>query len=375
MTISRRSFLRGGLTLAGACVVPAILLPGAQAQTSSARKLVVIHLSGGNDGLNTIVPYANGAYYDARAELAISQEVVLPISNELGLHPSMTGMRSLFDQKHLAIVQAVGYPEQNRSHFRSADIWQTGYADRISETGWLGRYLDGASAGWHAENQRALERRSSAKELPAIVKGWQHDQQPALNFDDVSPVSLHATKYSASSFAAPNLLTESGTNKFCYPDGRLGAKLQAVANSMRSGCAAQIFTASLDGFDTHANQPRVQAPLLAHLSQSISAFFADLTAQGKANEVLVLMFSEFGRRVPENGGGGTDHGSSQPLLIVGGAVKGGVYGEHASLTNLHAGDLRSAVDFRTVYATILDRWLAADSTEILGRNYEHIPFV
>lgn len=358
MTISRRSFLRGSLGVVGACLTPALLLSQSLAFADCRRqkKLVVIHLTGGNDGLNTVVPYGVGAYYDARPGLAIKQSHVLPLSDSLGLHPQMAGLHELFKQGDVGIIQSVGYPDQNRSHFRSSDIWQSAYTDRLSETGWLGRYVDGCMA-----------------------KG--EENLAACNIDSELPLSLRATRFSAASWqdgaisgAAGAIAIGSG-NHFGYPADRLGRKLRTIAKLIRSNNSAQIYTTSLDGFDTHANQIIVQAPLLAHLSEALTAFHADLRTDGKMDDVLVLVFSEFGRRVPENGGGGTDHGSAQPVFIIGGSVNGGIYGEHACLTDLQAGDLRSSIDFRTVYATILDRWLSADSSQILGRNFGHVDFV
>jgi uncharacterized protein (DUF1501 family) len=175
-------------------------------------------------------------------------------------------------------------------------------------------------------------------------------------------------------FGADRATTNHG-NRFGYPADRLGPKLKAIAQLLQSGNSAHIYTTGLDGFDTHANQAPVQALLLAHLSQALAAFHADLKASGKLDDVLVLVFSEFGRRVPENGGGGTDHGSATPVFVIGGSINGGIYGEQASLHDLHAGDLKADIDFRTVYATILDRWLHADSSEILAGNFGQIGFV
>jgi len=406
MTLSRRKFIQGGLGVLGLMLTSdEIFELQAQATENTGQKqLVLIQLSGGNDGLNTVIPFANGAYYDARPQIAIAQNDVLKLNDQVGLHPYMTGMHQLFKEGKLAIVEGAGYGSPNRSHFRSIEIWQTAEPDKIGDTGWLGRYLDLACPG---KNQSALPAVNVDAMLPKTLYArrvvvpsvnniyeFRFRSDPHFRKDREHQISAFNDIYGAFDSKRPHaeMLRKAGLeanrasdnlldivkrykSNVKYPNGKLADGLKFISQMLSGGVAAPVFTVSLDGFDTHANQQRAQAGLLKQLSDALLAFQNDLKEHGLEDKVLTLVFSEFGRRVQENNGRGTDHGTAEPLFLLGSAVKGGLYGEPPSLTSLDAGDLKHTVDFRTVYATVLENWLNADSTEILGKRFETLPLV
>lgn len=406
MTLSRRKFIQGGLGMLGLMMTAEQIfrLQARAAELNGQKQLVLIQLSGGNDGLNTVIPFGNGAYYDARPQIAIEQKDVLQINDMIGLHPAMTGMHELFKENKLAIVEGTGYGSPNRSHFRSIEIWQTAEPDKIGDTGWLGRYLDLAYAG---KSQTALPAVNVDPMLPKTLYArkimvpsvnniyefrfrsdphFRKDRDKQLeafkdiyeSFDSKRPHAEMLRKAGLeANHASDHLLkiVKSYKSSIKYPSGKLADGLKFVSQMIAGGITAPVFTVSLDGFDTHANQQRAQAGLLKQLSDALLAFQRDLRDHGLEDKVLTLVFSEFGRRVQENNGRGTDHGTAEPLFLVGSSVKGGVYGEAPSLTNLDAGDLKHTVDFRTVYATVLENWLGADSVEILGKRFETLPLV
>lgn len=408
MAVTRRKFIRGGLGMMGmlglTMTAESLLALSAQAQKPGQRQLVVIQLSGGNDGLNTVIPFARGAYYDARPQIAIPEREVLKLSDECGLHPSMKGMQELFLKGNLAVIEGAGYAGPNRSHFRSIEIWQTAEPEKIGETGWLGRYLDQSprpkdNPALPAVNVDAMLpktlyarkvvvpsvnnvyefrlrtdphfRKDREAQLEAFSDIYRDFQSKRPHAEFLRKAGLEANQ--ASQHLLSIVKSYKGNAK--YPAGKLGDGLKFISQMIAGGITAPVFTVSLDGFDTHANQLRTQAGLLKQLSDALLAFQGDLEAHGMADQVLTLVFSEFGRRVQENSGKGTDHGTAQPLFLVGTKVKGGLYGEHPSLTQLDNGDLKYTLDFRTVYATILEHWLEADSTQILGKRFETLPVV
>ena len=413
MDISRRNFLKAGL---GAVTVSLgasqFLALAAQAANFDPRKigkskiLVTIQLAGGNDGINTVIPYGVGQYYQVRPQINIPEKEVLHINGQIGLHPSMTGLNDLYKEGKVGIVLGAGYPNPNRSHFRSIEIWQTADPTKIIETGWLGRYLDLAK-GQIAEVDyplpavnvdASLPKTLSATEVvvPSVANVYdfkfstdQHYQQDRKyqlaifndvysKFDTNKPSIDLLRKVGLDSVEAADYLLKVVQNyksDVQYPDNGFGKGMKFIAQMITAGVKSQIYNISLGGFDTHAGQKGAQANLLKQLSDGITAFQRDLEAHHVDNDVMVMTFSEFGRRVAENGGRGTDHGTAEPMFIVGSAVKGGIYGEYPSLTNLDNGDLKFNVDFRTVYSTILDRWMRADSRQILGSNYENLRFV
>ncbi len=408
-SVSRREFLAGlaALGLLGRYQLDGVAasIDPAVAASLSGRSLLVIQLNGGNDGINTIIPYGNGAYYDARPKIAIKQTDVLPINSDVGFHPSLGEFAQFYKDQQLAVIQGVGYAEPNRSHFRSIEIWQTAQPDIIGDTGWLGRYLDylslsasPANANMLAVNVDPLLPKSLLARkitVPSVsdVQAFRFKVDPLYkadralqlqtfgdiynDFEDRRPIVSKLRKSGIEANRASEKLLDlvkghKTTAK--YPDGKLGSSLKFVAQMISGGIGAKVYTLGYDGFDTHAGEMRTQANLLNGLGKSLRAFHEDLKQNGCDDKVLVLIFSEFGRRVAENGGGGTDHGTAAPCLVLGTGVKGGLYGEYPSLTNLDHGDLKHSVDFRTVYATIIDRWLGADSREVLGKNFDNLDF-
>lgn len=427
---TRRAFLRSTL-LGGAATftVPAFLdqtFLALQAQAAGpvqpttgqdGRILVVLQLAGGNDGLNTVVPYADDAYHRARPRLGIGQKEVLRIDDHIGFNPLLENFHRLLGEGQLGVVQGVGYPNPNRSHFRSTEIWATATdADRTARHGWLGRYFDAACSGEESSAGVAL-----AGQTPQAFHG---PGSHTISFKDP-----HQFRFEAGGAADPEALEEmvaqfggasgspggegeSGSTigmlagggmsgggegdvlDFLrrtsldaqvaseeverlaaaagggdYPASRLARDLRFVARMIEGGMPTRVYYVSQGGFDTHANQQPTHQRLMTELDGAIGAFVKDLGAQGNLDRVLLMTFSEFGRRVTENGGGGTDHGAAAPLFLVGGATRPGIHGKHPSLTDLNRGDLIHSVDFRSVYATVLEEWLGTNSSAVLGRGF------
>ncbi len=356
MNISRRSFLKN--TLASTC----LLLPPSQCTdfsraplpASKRRVLVVIQLLGGNDSLNTVVPYSCGHYYDSRPTLSIPADDVLPIDLDLGLHSSMTGLAELYKQGALAIMLGVGCPSLNRSHFRSNDIWQTADPNKISATGWLGRYL--------AE----VERTTATKSYHPL----------AIHLDELAPKSLAGATAVArlGPTEIPQILT-CQNRPAEHPPNSFLQKLSVISQMIIAGYETRVYFLTLSGFDTHANQHQLHATLLRELSDGLLSFHLDLRQHGLASNVLTITFSEFGRRLAENREHGSDHGTAAVNFIIGESVRGGLYGQYPRLSDLSQGDLKPNMDFRTIYATILERWLHSDSHSILGEHFELHSFV
>lgn len=411
MAISRRTFLQGGLGLMSWYLsAPHALLLSAQAAEFAPRVagkskiLVVVQMGGGNDGLNTVVPYSDGTYYQVRPTIGQAADKVLPLNQQVGFNPVMTGMHDLFKDGKVAVVQAVGYPNPNRSHFRSIEIWQTARPDKIAETGWLGRYLDCSDctkngnifAAVNVEPTLPKTLLSNKVMVPSVsnVFDFKFRTDPQYLQDHATQVKTFEDIYGSFSSKRPHaeILRKAGleANKASdylqkivrsyhsevkYPDGSFGNGLKFIAQMIAGGVDSRIFTVNLDGFDTHTNQLSSQNRLLKQFSEGISAFYKDLQTHNLQDDVIIFAFSEFGRRVAENNGRGTDHGTAAPTYIIGSPIKGGVYGDPPSLTSLDDGDLKYKIDFRTIYATILDKWMKADSKEVLGQQFEYIPFV
>lgn len=410
MTISRRDLIKKGLgAIALSFGANELLSLAAEAANFAPRKkggskiLVTIQLSGGNDGLNTVIPYSNGAYYQARPQIGIKPEKILTLNSDLGFHPAMTALHQLYKENKVAIVQGVGYPNPNRSHFRSIEIWQTGSPEKIAETGWLGRYLDTCCAGtdalFPAVNVDAMLPKTlfgSRVNVPSVsnIEEFRFLTDPKYKPDRDVQIRAFNDIYDSYNLKRPHmdLLRKAGMDanmasdklhqlvkdyqsETNYPQGPFGNSMKFIAQMITGGLDCSIYGASLDGFDTHTNQLRAQDGLLQQLSNGIAAFHSDLRKHKLDDDVLILVFSEFGRRVAENGGRGTDHGTAAPVLLIGSSVKGGVYGEHPSLTNLDSGDLKYKIDFRNVYATLLNGWMQCDSKDVLGQRFENLGFL
>jgi uncharacterized protein (DUF1501 family) len=407
---TRREFLKqfGAASLVSLGAMPPRFLARAAAATEAAkdeRILVLVQLAGGNDGLNTVVPFGYDEYYKARPGIAIGKDSVLKLNAELGLHPAMDGFKKLFDEGWLSVVQGVGYPNPDRSHFRSMDIWQSAKPEKEDvSSGWLGRALD-STVEQHVgkvpglafgTDKLPLSLVASKINVPTVrdVKGYQLQLGPGSEssqkahrqaLDRIAsreaPTGsdldfLRRTARTAWS-SAEKLRQISASYKPAtpYPGNALGQKLRTVAEIISGDLGTRMFFVNLDGFDTHSQQANAHQALLAELSSAISAFMGDLKGHGLADRVLVATFSEFGRRVAENGSLGTDHGAASQMFVVSPKCTGGVIGAHPSLTDLDDGDLKFHTDFRSVYATLLDRWLNIPSEPVLGGAFRPIELV
>jgi len=366
----------------------------AGAQTD-ARILVVIQMEGGNDGINTVVPFGDDGYFQNRTELRISTDKVLKLNDHVGLHPAMRGISKLIEQGRLAIVQGVGYPNPSRSHFRSMEIWQTALlTEEKNQRGWIGRAFD--QLPWpRAGGPDAIY--VGAGELPHALLGRRTDAAAISSAQDLAlkiPMSSKATEPGAQDrdirqFVQRSMLSAYGTASDlaggksdgqprtgnAYPQSKLASQLQVISQFIKSGAATRIYYASQSGYDTHQIQLSQHEDLLFELSNAIRAFIDDLHASGLSDRVLLMAFSEFGRRVKENSSMGTDHGTAAPLLLAGGAVKAGLIGATPSLTDLDQGDLKMSIDFRRVYTTILQGWLNVPVKDVLTGEFEPIVFL
>jgi len=400
---TRREFLKKSFGLvAAASTVPTFLSRTAFALATpfdtarDNRILVVVQLGGGNDGLNTVIPFGHDAYYRSRPSLAVPKEKIVRINDELGLPPNLAALKNLYDSGKLAIVQGVGYPNPDRSHFRSMEIWQSGIAEDFESSGWIGRMFD------HTCNNAHLKEPCS----PTLAVSVGETLNPALKANNPVGVALRdpeqfyrMTQVYANSEVAGDGQTanaksdnpldflrrtamnaelsadrirrsiRSVQNKTDYPADPFAQGLKLIAAMIAGNMDTRVYYISLTGFDTHANQAGVHERLLKILGEGLAAFQKDLEAFGQAERVLGLTFSEFGRRVAENGSRGTDHGQAAPMFVFGKPVKPGVVGAHPSLENLNDGDLVFHTDFRQVYATMLEKWLGVDSAAILGQKF------
>ena len=413
MKFSRREFVRGGVgafTLGFAA--PSFLSDLALAQGVSGRNLVVLYLGGGNDALSFLVPYTDPAYYGRRPTQAVPAESVIQIGSDsagtpLGLHPNLTGIKSMFDDGMLAIIQRTGYQDASRSHFRGTDIWSTADPSQPQGPGWLGRYLDTLSApvdplvAWNTSRQLPHTLQANTVGVPSIPDPVaysfaspnqgaeaEYSAAAALQISSHLPViNPHLSFVNSTAQAALGTLDRvalvaSYTPTVDYPDTGLGLALQAVAGAMVGEVGTRVYWVQTGGYDTHASQATIDgryAELLATLNDSLFAFYTDLNNHGLLNDTLVLQFSEFGRRITENGSQGTDHGAAGLMMALGGSVGGGLYGTAASLEETpdnpfleNSGrDVTFETDFRSVYARVIDDWLGADSMSILGGDYRN----
>ncbi len=417
MAITRREFVRGGVAaVTVSFAAPAFLSELALAQGQSRRNLVVLYLSGGNDALSTLVPYTDPQYYARRPSLAIPASNVLQIGTDrggtaLGLNPRLTGLRSIYNSGRLAIIQRTGYPNSSRSHFQGTDIWSTADPSSPQGAGWLGRYLDTLPSpidpltAWSTvrETPRTLLARTVG--VPSIPNVQQYAfaspnggadaqfaRQSATQIASHLPVDrphlafVNATAQAA--FATLDRVAQVGTYAptVVYPNNGLALALRTVAGAMVRGVGTRVFWVQTGGFDTHAGQNTNAAngaysSLMTTLDGALSAFYTDLLNQGLLGDTMVLQFSEFGRRISENGSQGTDHGAAGLMMAMGGAVRGGLYGTAASLRTTpdnptlenSGNDVRHETDFRSVYAGVIDRWLGADSVAVLGGDFRGGP--
>jgi uncharacterized protein (DUF1501 family) len=416
MKVTRRQFVANGTAaFTVTFAAPAFLSDLVRAQGASVRNLVVLYLSGGNDALSMLVPYTDPFYASRRPDIVIPAASVLQIGadatgNPLGLHPQLAGLRQIFNNGHLALIQRTGYQNQSRSHFLGTDIWATGNPANATGTGWVGRYLDSlpspvdALVGWN-----------TTRDLPRVLIA-DHVPVPAIPnpagyvFGSPTPAETSAARTTATQISShvpvdrPSLAYVYGSVQAAlstldrvttvgsylgtatYPNTGLSNALRAVAGAMVRGVGTKVFYVTTGGFDTHASQNVLNDVagsyfrLMQTLNGGLSAFYTDLNNQGLLQDTLVLMFSEFGRRINQNSAGanaGTDHGAASVMMVMGGRVNGGLYGTSTSLNPANpalennGNDLRYETDFRSVYARVLDNWLGADSVPILGANFRN----
>jgi uncharacterized protein (DUF1501 family) len=409
MQISRRLFIRDGVaTVALGLTAPAFLTAIAQAQGQSSRRLVVVYLGGGNDALNTLVPYQDQSYYSRRPTIAIPAGQVLQVGTDaagraLGLHPRLGGLSNIFNEGRLAIVQRTGYQNSSRSHFEATDIFGTGNPQTSAGSGWLGRYLDtlprpiDSLAAWNTTSDTPRALVSARTGVPAISnastytfaspnRGSAATQERAAAeamAANLAPGRPHLAFVNSTSRSAIETIDRAAratsyTPTVAYPNNGFALALRTVAGAIVNGIGSRVYWVQTSGYDTHAQQGAgggSYGGLMGTLGDGLAAFYSDIRNRGLASDTTVIVFSEFGRRISENGSGGTDHGAAGLMLVLGGSVRGGLYGTAASLRpgdptlENNSGDVRFETDFRSVYARVLDQWLGVDSAPILNGDF------
>jgi uncharacterized protein (DUF1501 family) len=414
MKVTRREFVRGGVTaFTVSFAAPAFLSDLARAQGASRRTLVILYLNGGNDALSTLVPYNDGFYYSRRPSQAIPGGSVIQIGsdgagNQLGLHPRLTGLKQIWDAGDLAIIQRTGYQNSSRSHFQGTDIWSTANPQNYSGTGWLGRYLDTLPSpvdplsGWATTREVPRTLMGSKVSVPAIQNPVTYAFQGPNSGVELThsraamtqlashlpPDRPHVSFVNGTMQGALNTLDKVATvpsypASVQYGNDGLSQAFRAVAGAIYRQFGTKVFWVTTGGYDTHANQNTNSANqgysnLMGVLNNAVTTFYNDLRNLGLLQDTVILQFSEFGRRISENGSGGTDHGAGGLMMAIGGAVNGQqLYGTAANLQPGHptlennSGDVRYETDFRSVYARVLDNWLGVDSVPILNGNFRN----
>ncbi|TBO45126.1 DUF1501 domain-containing protein [Pedobacter kyonggii] len=399
--MNRRNFLRNtGFVAAGSLFVPAFMKPleaMALDELSLYKNLVVVQLSGGNDGLNTVIPFGNDIYYQKRKSIAIKPEEVIKLNDMQGLNPNMAALQEIYDQGWMTIINDVGYPNPDRSHFRSMDIWQTGSdSNQFLSTGWIGRYLDSncqtckspytaievddsLSLAMKGQTKKGIALRDPAALFrntndPFFKAMLQNDKE---HLDEDNLGYLYKTMIETSSSASYIQNTSKiYRSKSTYPTSGFANQLKTVSKFISSGLKTRVYYVSLSGFDTHVNQIGQQGNLLKQYSEGMAAFLKDLKLNNKLEDTLVITFSEFGRRVEQNASNGTDHGTANNMFVFGGKLKKqGIFNAAPNLSDLDTGDLKYQLDFRQVYGTILDKWLDVNNADILNKKFNTLDFI
>lgn len=399
MYFKRKEFIQAGTLATASLMLPKFLkaFEGRALVPQGNKVVVILQLSGGNDGLNTVIPVRNDLYYKARPKLGITKDKSLSITDEAGLHPALTSFRDFYNDGSLAILNNVGYPNPDRSHFRSMDIWHT--ASQSSEywtTGWLGRYLDAQCNGCDKPTQtietddmlslalkgenikgiavkdpRRLYGTANEKFFRDVIKNHKDEkgEQPVDYLYKTMAETLSSADYIFQQSRLHPTTSE-------YPKTDLGNNLKTIASLIFSEINTKVYYVSLGSFDTHIGQENTQQRLFTEMNDAVGAFVKDLKANNRFNDVLLFTFSEFGRRVEQNASGGTDHGTANNMFLVSGALKKkGIINPMPNLADLDEGDLKFNVDFKDVYATVLNRWLNADDKTILAKQYKYMDFV
>jgi uncharacterized protein (DUF1501 family) len=413
--ISRRDFIQQGLAVVSlGLAVPSVFSKAvaaaaeeASVPTLAGKTLIVVQMAGGMDGLNTVVPYRDPAYRQNRQQLGIKESDLLVLNERIAFHPSLAPMKDIFDKGKLAIIEGVGYPNPNYSHFKAMDIWQFADPEGKTNDGWLGKYFEGLTdadghplTGLSVGSRLPESLQSDKVSIPAVanldtfqLQNAAGDKNPDARrtslmklYDVYKPAN---TRFAAlldttldNAYQSSLQLNQAHSTyqpSVTYPQTSLATGMRLLAELIDSGgqggSPLRVGHVFIGGFDTHTNQEGTLTRLLKETSEAIQAFWTDINAHGHGDDVVVMTWSEFGRRVKENAQIGTDHGSAVPMFVLGNAVKGGFYGEPPSLTNLDNGNLRFTTDFRSVYATLLERWLKAPPDDVLGKRFSQLEFL
>ncbi|WP_143304520.1 DUF1501 domain-containing protein [Chitinophaga vietnamensis] len=397
--LNRRRFLQVGSLASAAMLMPKFLkaLETGALVPPGNKVLVIVQLSGGNDGLNTIIPYRNDIYYRSRPAIGIKKNDALALNDNFGIHPALKGLKALYDDGSMGILNNVGYPNPDRSHFRSMDIWHSAsQSNQYWSDGWIGRYLDAQCKGCDKPTQ-ALEiddtlslamKGDFAKGLAVNDPARLFNSSNDPYFKDLMKQHAHEDEHhnveylyktmgeTISSAAYIQQQFKTYQSKEAYPNTELGKNMRTIANLIMSDINTKVYYVSHGSFDTHVNQQDQQARLFTQLSDALTVFTGDLKKNNRFQDVVVMTFSEFGRRVSQNASGGTDHGTANNMFLIGGGLQQkGLLNDGPDLFNLVDGDLRYSVDFKSVYATLLSKWLGANDKEILKAEYPHLSFV
>jgi len=399
MLINRRKFLHLGSLATGTLMLPKFLkaFDSPAYGISGNKVLVVLQLSGGNDGLNTVIPIRNDIYYRERPGLAITKDKALSLDTEAGLHPSLSNIKALYDEGNLAILNNVGYPNPDRSHFRSMDIWQSASSsDEYLNSGWLGRYLDAQCPGCSKPTQvlemdDMLSLALSGEQMKGIAlrdpkRLYETSQDPFFKDsllagmrEQAEDPTSYLYKVMAETLSGADYIFQQSKLRpsvTVYPNTEIGKNLKTIASLISSDINTRVYYVSLGSFDTHVGQQAKQEKLFIDLNDAIKPFTDDLKSNHRFEDVLMMSFSEFGRRVGENRSGGTDHGTANNMFLISGGLKNkGLLNGMPDLSNLTEGDLNQQLDFKRVYATVLNKWLQADDYKILGKKYEYLNFI
>ncbi|MCZ2458655.1 MAG: DUF1501 domain-containing protein [Chitinophagales bacterium] len=399
MLIKRKEFLQIGSLATASLMLPKFLkaLEGKNRVPPGNKVLVVLQMSGGNDGLNTVIPVRNDLYYKARPGLKIDRSKALLVSDEAGLHPALTGFRDLYNDGSLGILNAVGYPNPDRSHFRSMDIWQTGSeSNEFLTTGWIGRYLDAQCDGCDRPTQaieiddllsltmKGAKEKGIALKDPKKLYGTSNEKffrdisknhvvSPGEDQVEYLYKTMAETLSSADYIFKQSRMHPSSAD---YPKTELGNSLKTIASLIFSDINTKVYYVSLGSFDTHVGQQAQQQRLFTEMNDAVTSFVRDLKSNNRFNDVMLFTFSEFGRRVKQNASGGTDHGTANCMFLVsGGLKKKGLLNGLPDLNDLDQGDLKFKLDFKDVYATMLKKWLNADDATILNKQRSYLDFI
>ena len=397
MNIKRKEFLQIGSLATASVMLPQFLKAFEKKNMVPAgnKVVVVIQFSGGNDGLNTVIPITNDIYYRERPRLGIAKNKALSLTDYVGLNPSLEAFKGLYDDGSLAVLNSVGYPNPDRSHFRSMDIWHSASAsNEYVNTGWLGRYLDAQCKGCdkptqalEIDNVLSLALKGSEKNGLAFTdprRLYSSSNEKFYKDINASHQSSEATvdylyKTMSETLSSADYIFQQSRlhpTNILYPTTELGKNLKTIASLIMSDINTKVYYVSLGSFDTHVNQEAQQKRLFTELNDAVKAFTGDLKKNNRFNDVLMMTFSEFGRRVSQNASNGTDHGTANNMFFISGELKQkGILNDMPNLADLNDGDLKHKVDFQNVYATVLNKWLGSGDKKILGKQYDYLKFI